>query len=110
MFRAELIQCGDESILKMEGRLVGDWANEVKALITRGAVSKRLTVDLTEASYIDVVGEQVLTWLSSLGAKFIAKGIYSAGICKRLKLTVQNKPVLNRPVYRGALAPQEGTD
>jgi hypothetical protein len=110
MFRAELIQCGDEAILKMEGRLVGDWANEAKALVTRGPLPKRLIVDLTDVSYVDAVGEQVLTWLSTLGARFVAKGVYSAATCKRLKLTLHNRPIENKPVFRGVLVAQEGTD
>ena len=86
MFRAELIQCGDESILKMEGRLVGDWANEVRTLITRGPVSKRVIIDLTDVSYVDPVGEQVLSWLSSLGARFVARGVYAAATCKTFEV------------------------
>ncbi len=109
MFRAELIQGGDESLLKMEGRLVGDWANEVKSLLARGPVPKKLLVDLTEVSYVDVVGEQVLTWLSSLGARFVAKAVYAAATCTRLNLMVYDKPVLNKPVFRGVLAAREDT-
>jgi hypothetical protein len=110
MFRAELIQCGDESILKMEGRLVGDWANEVRTLITRGPVSKRLIIDLTDVSYVDPVGEQVLSWLNSLGARFVARGVYSAATCKRLKLALHTKPLPNKPVFRSVLAAQEVTE
>ena len=110
MFRAELVQCGDESLLKMEGRLIGDWADEVRTLITRGPVYKRLIVDLTEISYADSVGEQVLSWLNSLGARFVAKGVYSAGICKRLGLALHMRPVPKKPAFRGVLAAQEGTD
>ena len=36
MFRAELNRFADGSILKIEGRLVGDWADEVKSLLSRG--------------------------------------------------------------------------
>ena len=94
----------------MEGRLVGDWAHEVKSLLLTGPVPKGLIVDLTEVSYVDAVGEQVLTWLSSLGARFVAKAVYAAATCNRLSLTVHNKPVLNKPVFRGVLAAHEGTD
>ena len=110
MFRAELNRFSDGSLMKMEGRLVGDWANEVKSLLARGPVPKGIIVDLTEVSYVDAVGEQVLIWLSSLGARFVAKAVYAAATCKRLNLTVYNKPVLNKPGFRGVLAAQEGTD
>lgn len=110
MFRAELDRLADGSLLKVEGRLVGDWANEVKSLLARGPVPPGLIVDLTEVSYVDAVGEQVLIWLSSLGARFVAKAVYAAATCKRLNLTVSKKPILNRPVFRGVLAAQESLD
>jgi len=106
MFRAELNQSAEGSILKMEGRLVGDWANEAKALVTRGPISKRLIVDLTEVSYVDAVGEQVLTWLSSLGARFVAKAVYSAATCKRLRLPVNNDGAMKATRYQGVLIAQ----
>ena len=109
MFRAELNRLSEGSLLKMEGRLVGEWANEVKSLLTHGPAPKGLIVDLTEVSYVDAVGEQVLTWMSSLGAKFVAHAVYAATTCKRLNLTVYNKPILDKPIYRGALVAQEST-
>ncbi len=106
MFRAELNRFADGSILKIEGRLVGDWADEVKSLLSRGPVPKGLIVDLTEVSYVDAIGEQVLTWLSSLGARFVARAVYAAATCKRLKLALHNKPIMNQPGFRGVLATQ----
>lgn len=110
MFRAELDRLADGTLLKMEGRLVGEWADEAKSLVLRGPAPKGLIVDVTEVSYVDAAGEQVLTWFSSLGAKFIAKAVYAAAICKRLSLPLQNKPLAGKPVYRGILMAQEGTD
>lgn len=110
MFRAELDRLADGSLLKMEGRLVGEWADEAKSLVLRGPAPKSLIVDLTDVSYVDVVGDQVLTWLSSLGARFIAQGVYAAATCKRLNLPHHNKPLAVKPVDRGILIAQEGTD
>ena len=110
MFRAELDRLADGSLLKMEGRLVGEWADEAKALVLRGPAPKRLIVDVSEVSYVDAVGEQVLTWLSSLGAKFIANAVYAAATCKRLSLPLHHKALVGKPVYRGILVAQEGTD
>ena len=110
MFRAELKQLVEGSILKMEGRLVSDWANEAKSLLAHGPIPRRLTVDLTEVSYVDGAGEQVLTWLSSVGARFLAKGVYSSALCKRLKLPLLNKTTRTSPVFTAVLATQEGSD
>src|SRR5208283_2849750 len=76
MFRAELKQLANGSILKMEGRLVDEWANEARSLVNRGPVPKGLIVDFTEVSYVNGAGEQLLTWLSSFDAIFVAKGVY----------------------------------
>jgi hypothetical protein len=110
MFRAELKQLATGSVLKMEGRLVGEWAIEAKSLLSHGSVPKTLIVDLTEVSYIDAIGEQVLTWLSSIGARFLAKGIYAAAACKRLNLPLHHKSVPARVVFRAVLSTQEGSD
>lgn len=86
MFRAQICQLANGPTLKMEGRLVGDWAEQAKSLVIKDSVPKRLMVDLTEVTYVDSVGDQVLKWLESIGAIFIAKGIYAAGTCERLQL------------------------
>jgi hypothetical protein len=46
-----------------------------------------LIVDLTEVSYIDSVGEQLLKWLASVGALFVAGNVYAIAVCDRLGLS-----------------------
>src|ERR1035438_1197405 len=72
-------------------RSVGQWAEEAKSLVTNGIVPKGLVVDLTDVSYVDSVGEKVLTWLASVGASFMAKTVYAASVCERLQLPVHRK-------------------
>jgi len=110
MFRAELEQLANGSLLKMEGRLVGDWASEAKSLLSRGPVPKGLIVDLTEVSYVDAIGEQVLTWLRSIGAKFVAEAVYATAICKRLNLPIHIRPTRTTTVFQAGLATQDGSD
>ncbi len=74
MFRAQINQMPDGPTLKMEGCLVAEWAQEAKSLMTSGPVPKDLIVDITDVSHIDSVGEQVLAWLASIGASFMAGG------------------------------------
>jgi len=92
MFRAQINQLASGPTLKMEGSLVGEWAQEAKCLVTNGPVPKGLIVDLTDVSYIDSVGEQVLAWLASVGASFLAKAVYAASVCERLQLPLHGKP------------------
>ena len=84
MFRAQLHQLVSGPTLKMEGNLVGKWAQEAKSLVTNSPVPKGLIVDLTDVSYIDSEGEQVLAWLASVGATFMARTVYAASVCERL--------------------------
>lgn len=86
MFRAEIQWAANGPTLKMEGRLVGAWAEQARSLVTKDVVPKGLIVDLTDVSYVDAVGEKLLNWLSSIGAKFVAANIYASGVCERLHL------------------------
>jgi len=92
MFRAQLYQLASGPTLKMEGSLVGEWAQEAKSLMTNNPVPKGLIVDLTDVSYIDSVGEHVLAWLASVGASFMTKAVYAASICERLQLPLHGQP------------------
>jgi hypothetical protein len=92
MFRAQLFELAIGPTLKMEGSLVGEWAQEAKSLLTNGPVPKGLIVDLTDVSYVDSVGEQVLAWLASIGASFMAKAVYAAWVCERLQLPLHGQP------------------
>ena len=91
MFRAQIHQSASGPTLKMEGSLVDKWAEEAKSLVTGSPVPKGLIVDLTDVSYIDSVGEQVLAWLASVGSSFMARGVYALSICERLNLPVNGK-------------------
>jgi hypothetical protein len=70
----------------LEGRLVADWAEQAQHLITKDVLPKGLIVDLTEVSYVDPVGEQMLKWLASTGAMFAPGSVYGFAICDRLRL------------------------
>ncbi len=96
MFRAQINQMADGPTLKMEGCMVAEWAEEAKSLMTSGPVPKGLIVDITDVSYIDSVGEQVLAWLASIGASFMAGGVYAASVCERLHLPFHGKPNRSR--------------
>jgi hypothetical protein len=91
MFRAEIHYFANGPVLKFEGRLVGDWAEQALSLVTRGSVPKGLIVDLTEVTYVDSVGEQVLNWLNSAGALFVARNVYATGICETLNLQLRGQ-------------------
>jgi hypothetical protein len=97
MFRAEIRWLKNGPTLKMVGSLVGDWAEQARSLVTEDIIPKGLIVDLTEISFVDCVGEQLLKWLGSLGAEFVAISIYALDLCERLDLPLL---VLARPKQR----------
>ena len=86
MFRAEIQWLASGPTLKLEGKLVADWAVQARRLVTREVLPKGLMVDLTEMSYVDSVGEQFLKWLAGVGAVFVAGSLYGFAICDRLRL------------------------
>jgi len=90
MLRARLDQSSGLS-LKLEGRLVAAWAFQVKSLVSRHFVPNGLLVDMSEVTYVDSVGEQLLLWLRDLKAEFVAESCYPRDICERLHLTLTGR-------------------
>jgi len=70
----------------VEGRLVADFAEQAKELIVRRDLPDDLIVDLSEVTFVDSEGEEALSWLSRVGAKFLAESSYSLFLCERLQL------------------------
>lgn len=91
MFRAEILWLANGPTLKMEGKLVGQWAEQAKRLVTTDVVPKGLIVDLTEISYVDSAGERLLSWLGSVGAVFVDSNVYAIAICERLGLSPKQR-------------------
>ena len=92
MFRAEIRWLARGPTLKLEGKLVADWAEEARRLVTNDVLPKGLIVDLTGLSYIDAVGERLLSWLGSVGAVFLASGVYAPAVCEKLGLSLVRRP------------------
>jgi hypothetical protein len=92
MLRAEFKQLAKSATLKLEGRLVGEWAVQVNSLVAKSSLPAGLIVDLSEVTYVDSVGEMVLVWLSTLHALFLAETCYARDVCQRLHLTLKGDP------------------
>jgi ABC-type transporter Mla MlaB component len=86
MLRAKLDQSGECLALRLEGQIVSAWAVQVKAHVARHFVTNGLLVDLSEVTYVDSTGEQLLLWLRDLHARFVAGTCYARDICERLHL------------------------
>jgi hypothetical protein len=86
MLRIETHESSNTLNLRLEGRFTGDDARHIRTLMTRCHPGMRLVVDLTDVTYVDSVGETVLSFFRGLGAAFVAQTSYSLDICERLHL------------------------
>lgn len=91
MLRAEVQDVSGITWLRVEGRFVGAFAEDTKAMVLRGKVPPHLVVDLSEVTFVDAEGEEVLLWLAGIGAQFaVNSSSYSLDVCERLDLPMLN--------------------
>jgi hypothetical protein len=86
MLRVEIHDSVNSLNLKLEGRFTGHDAENARTLIARCREGIKLTVDLTDVTFIDSVGEEVLASFSRFGAEFVAPTSYALDVCERLHL------------------------
>jgi hypothetical protein len=92
MLRVECHDIGDVVTLRLEGRFVGEFAKDARALVKRCKIPLRLVVNLSEVTFVDLVGEEVLLWLAQIGGKFVAENCYALHVCERLRLPMAAEP------------------
>ncbi len=88
MFRVEMHHGANALVMKIEGQLSGDYAEYTRTLVTRCNTGMSLVVDLTDVTFADSVGEEVLSLFGRIGVEFIADNAYSRDLCERLTLRV----------------------
>jgi len=76
---------GDRILLKLEGRLVGPWVDELRNTVWR-TNGEALDIDVEDLTFADDDGERALAWLHRMGARFQGKGPYSEYLLERLKI------------------------
>lgn len=97
MLRIEFKEAGNAMTIRMEGRFVARFAEDARELVARCTYPSKVVVDLSEVSFVDVVGEDVLTWMSRIGVKFVAENAYSLNVCERLHLSLARNPARCSP-------------
>jgi hypothetical protein len=90
MFRIDIVEEDGKATIRMKiaGRLGAECAEEVRLQALRCWDPHRLAVDLSEVTFIHNSGEEMLSWLGKIGARFIADGLYCRDICERLHLPI----------------------
>jgi hypothetical protein len=91
MLRVEVQDIGHTVTMRVEGRFVGPFAKDTRELVTRCKIPLRLVVNLSEVTFVDVVGEEVLSWLARIGGEFVAENCYPLHVCERLHLPMAPK-------------------
>ena len=91
MLRVITSQTVDILTFKLEGRLSGERAEQVRTLVSRSNTEMRLVVDITELMFVDALGEEVLSFLKRFGAEFQTETAYSLDVCERLHLPLVAK-------------------
>jgi len=91
MLLVEMHNSSNAFIIRLEGRFTGEGAEHVRTLATRFHGEKTLVIDLTEGTFVDAVGEEVLSFLKRLGAEFLADTAYTLDVCERLHLPLARK-------------------
>jgi hypothetical protein len=86
MLRVEFQDVGETVTMRLEGRFVGPFAEDTRDLLTRCEVPLRFVVNLSEVTFVDAVGEEMLLWLARIGGEFIADNCYPLHVCERLRL------------------------
>ena len=83
----------DKVVLKIEGRLVGPWVDELKRTVWRSdGSSERLEIDVKDLTFADDEGEKTLSWLHNIGARFQGRGLFSEYLFERLNIPLHSRP------------------
>lgn len=85
MLRIDLL---DTTILRMSGRLAEGCREEVEGIVGAQEALPKMIVDLSQITYIDREGEELLCQLGRRGAKFAADSPYVQHVCERLHLAM----------------------
>ena len=92
MLRVEFHDTSNTVVMRIEGRFVGEYAEETQNMVKRN-LPLRIVVDVSEVTFVDSVGEAVLSWLAQAGAKFLADSSYARDVCERLRLPKTRKRI-----------------
>jgi hypothetical protein len=91
MLRVVFQEVGNIRTMRLEGRFVGPFAEDARDLVTRCKIPLRLVVNLSEVTFVDPVGEEMLSWLARIGGEFVAENSYPLDVCERLHLPLASK-------------------
>jgi anti-anti-sigma regulatory factor len=87
MMRITRQQDGQTITLKIEGCLAGEWVNEMKRCwdeVKIGARRRAIRIDLTDVTFIDVAGRELLAQIFASGAIAGAANVMTKAVVEQL--------------------------
>ncbi len=91
MFRIEFRDSSEDFTIRIEGRIAAEFADEIRTLVARRNLPTVVVVDISDVTFVDDIGEEVLRWLARIGARFVANNFYSRHVCEALHLPLGRK-------------------
>jgi anti-anti-sigma regulatory factor len=82
--------------IKLEGKLIGPWVDEVRKASASGTVpSRRISLDLSALAFVDAAGERLLCDLIGRGMEVVACSSYVAELLRsKAEVSVRNAAVV----------------
>ena len=91
MLRMSLQENADATVIKLEGRFALPYVSELSSAWLENAPlrsSKKLSLDLTNLTYVDAVGSQALRGIySQTHAEFLTESAWSQSLAQRITHT-----------------------
>ena len=88
VLKITITDLSDEQRWSLQGRLVGEWAAELKSRWREArhvGDARKCIVELIEVTSIDRDGEAVLAEMMTQGAKFVASDVYTKHLLRNLR-------------------------
>jgi len=92
MMRITRQQDGETMTLKIEGCLAGEWVNEMKRCwdeVKTGARRRVIRIDLTDVTFIDAAGRELLAQMFASGAIAGAANVMTKAVVEQLTSDAQ---------------------
>jgi anti-anti-sigma regulatory factor len=92
MMRITRQQDGETMTLKIEGCLAGEWVNEMKRCwdeVKTGARRRAIRIDLTDVTFIDAAGRELLAQMFASGAIAGAANVMTKAVVEQLTSEAQ---------------------
>jgi hypothetical protein len=81
----------DKIVLRLEGRLVGPWVDELREMVFGlNGWKQPLEIDVSNLTFADEDGEKTLCWLHRMGARFLGRGSISECLFERLGIPLSS--------------------